>query len=405
MKRYPLARTIIAAILICASTSSSKAQQTAPVHAYFRSLPLQGGGDVPAAASAVAAASVTALPLWSYSATASRDRKSYQGMMVGRSPFFHGARTTSINTIVVPVKVTVKDASNDTMVFDPTQSDPACLPNGTVTATGLVQQSPIFKPSNFTMNGVDEEDTQYVDAFQRANFFDAVNPTGNSYHALLNLTKTVPVVSVTMNSPDGAIADGLCGKVGVIDLNVFNPMVKSTILPQLASQGVGPATLPVLVFYNVVLTEGPPDQVNPFGTPGCCVLGFHSGTGSLQSPQLYSVANYDTSGVFTNDGSPLDTATLSHEIGELFDDPLVNNATPAWGNIGQVTGCQQNLEVGDPLSGTFVPLVTMPNGVTYHLQELAFYSWFFGAPSIGAGGVFSDNGTPPFTGDAGPICH
>jgi hypothetical protein len=45
----------------------------------------------------------------------------------------------------------------------------------------------------------------------------------------------------------------------------------------------------------------------------------------------------------------------------------------------------------------------MPNGVTYHLQELAFYSWFFGTPSIGVGSVFSNNGT--FATDAGVICH
>jgi len=33
-------------------------------------------------------------------------------------------------------------------------------------------------------------------------------------------------------------------------------------------------------------------------------------------------------------------------------------------------------------------------GVTYTLQELAFYSWFLGSsPSLGAGGKYSDNGT------------
>jgi hypothetical protein len=62
-----------------------------------------------------------------------------------------------------------------------------------------------------------------------------------------------------------------------------------------------------------------------------------------------------------------------------------------------------NLEVGDPLTGIYIPTVTMPNGFTYHLQELAFFSWFYGAPSIGSGGLFSDNGT--FKTDAGPVCQ
>jgi hypothetical protein len=81
-----------------------------------------------------------------------------------------------------------------------------------------------------------------------------------------------------------------------------------------------------------------------------------------------------------------------------MDDPLTTNATPAWGKVGQVVGCQGNLEVGDPLSGTLYP------SYTYHLQELAFFSWFFRQPSpFGAGGPFSNNGT--FTSDAGPVCQ
>jgi hypothetical protein len=67
--------------------------------------------------------------------------------------------------------------------------------------------------------------------------------------------------------------------------------------------------------------------------------------------------------------------------------------------------CQNNLEVGDPLSPNY-PTPTNPiqvtnnsTGVTYTLQELAFYSWFLGSnPSLGAGGMYSDNGT--FTGFA-----
>jgi hypothetical protein len=52
--------------------------------------------------------------------------------------------------------------------------------------------------------------------------------------------------------------------------------------------------------------------------------------------------------------------------------------------------------------------ITMPNGFTYHLQELAFFSWFFGAPSVAVNGwfsnynTFSDQGGTPL--DAGPRC-
>jgi hypothetical protein len=94
---------------------------------------------------------------------------------------------------------------------------------------------------------------------------------------------------------------------------------------------------------------------------------------------------------------------MAHEIGEWMDDPFANNPTPPWGHIGQVAFCQNNLEVGDPLTGTGAPPIVMPNGFTYHLQELAFFSWFYGAPSIGIHGWFSNNGT--FLTDAGLPCQ
>jgi hypothetical protein len=110
--------------------------------------------------------------------------------------------------------------------------------------------------------------------------------------------------------------------------------------------------------------------------------------------------DFDTTGVFGS--TVFDTSVSAHEVAEWMNDPFGNNPVPPWGHIGQQTGCQNNLEVGDPLTGTNIPTVTMPNGYAYHLQELAFFSWFFGAPSIAVNGWFSDNNT--FTADAGPPC-
>jgi hypothetical protein len=170
--------------------------------------------------------------------------------------------------------------------------------------------------------------------------------------------------------------------------------VRNTLISRLASQGVGTTVLPIIILGNVVLGD-PGDSL----TSNCCVIGYHGAYGS--PVQTYALSDYDSTGIFLG---LADVSALSHEIGEWEDDPLGNNPTPAWGHVGQVSGCQNNLEVGDPLSGTLFPPVSMPNGITYHTQELAFFSWFYRqSPSLGAGGLYSDNGT--FGADAGAVCQ
>jgi len=211
------------------------------------------------------------------------------------------------------------------------------------------------------------------------------------------LSPVTTLAAVTVNVPAGSgttNTSGGCGKIGVMDIIWWQPHVEGTIIPSLAAQGVNPTALPIFLFYNVVMTQGTPT----LGGSTCCILGYHTATAQIQT---YSVSDFDTTTLFGPATSAI--AATSHEVGEWMDDPLGNNLTPVYGHIGQVTGCQNALENGDPLSGTFMPPVAMPNGVSYTPQELAFYSWFFRqSPSIGVNGWYSDNGT--FTTSAGPLC-
>jgi hypothetical protein len=137
----------------------------------------------------------------------------------------------------------------------------------------------------------------------------------------------------------------------------------------------------VFLFDNVVMY----DTV----VANCCVLGYHNAYTVGGKLQTYSNAMYDNSGDFSGSG---DISALSHEIGEWQNDPNTVNPTKPWGNIGQVTGCQNNLEVGDPLSGTV--FTDTLNGKAYHPQELAFSSWFYHqSPSQNVNGWFSNQGT------------
>jgi hypothetical protein len=330
-------------------------------------------------------ASGMSIPLWSYGVTG-YDNNSYTGVMVGRSPLAHGHRATTVPTFVIPIIFTLADTGT---VFDATAPDP-CAPQG-LSVLDVLLGSPIFGSSPFTLNGVSVGTTQYLDAFQRGNFWSDVN--GTPYHTLFSSTPTtLPAVKLTVPVANGSTVDGtqagFCGPYAQVDVNWFDNLLETSIIPSLASQGVGPTNFPQFIFDSVVFyLNGDPSQ--------CCALGYHNAYLSNGVFQTYSANGYDTSGVFGQD-----TSVLSHEVAEWMDDPLGSNPVPAWGAEGQVPAgsCQNTLEVGDPLSPNLdTPTnpfsVTMPNNVTYTLQELAFFSWFYGGPSIASGGLYSDNGT------------
>ena len=153
-------------------------------------------------------------------------------------------------------------------------------------------------------------------------------------------------------------------------------------LPSLKSQGVNSSTFPFFLVHNAVEYVGTASN--------CCVLGYHSAFNPSGGVQTYGIGDYDNSGTF---GAAFqDVTAMSHEVAEWQNDPSGVNPTPAWGHTGQVTNCQKNLEVGDPLTGN-VYNVNL-NGFTYHPQELAFFSWFYHqTPSLGVNGWYSDQGT------------
>jgi hypothetical protein len=341
-----------------------------PVGVNFQRTISHNSGIDPASNPAAMGAAIdgAAIPLTNYTDMAS-DGNTYSGVLVGTSPFDGSGATTTVTSPIIPVVIQA-NLGGVPYTSDPTAPD-LCLPSGS--DVDLVTNSPIFGSTDYMMNGVDVGNTQYVDAHQRASFWSTVN--GTDYHLLLQPTVTGSQ-SFNTFTQGYYVPPASCGAYNLFfEITEFDSWVTQVALP---AAGVDPTQFPILLLQNVSLYIG---NIN-----NCCVLGYHN---ALDSFQTYSPSNVDTSGFFG--GADIDT--LSHEVGEWANDPLGNNATPSWGNIGQVTGCQANLEVGDPLSGTQFPAVTM-NGVDYHPQELAHFSWFFGDnPSLAAGGVYSNNGT------------
>ena len=396
LSRRVLMVSFCAAVLFAGLTSAQQIQ----LKAYTSWAPAtDANGHAIGAAEAAASSD---LKTFTYTVTSTRDGNSYTGAMVGQDPFGSDLSTTSINTVVIPVilitnsiavKITngmVITTKPGVTVFDPTAAD-ACLTGPNDVPLTLMEQSPIFQPQTFDFGDTAVGTTQYIDAFQRGNFWKFV--CGSGYHTLLSPQVSSPV-TVNLPGDQGLAIGGPCGLLAIVNYNVLFHQIFNQLL---ATSGVNSSQFPIFLFYNTVMAAGSSGNLKR-----CCILGFHAAV--TQNPgkrvQTYAFIDFDTSGVFGPNVS--DTVVAAHEVGEWMDDPFGNNPTPAWGHVGQVAGCQNNLEVGDPLSGTNFPTVMGGNGFPYHLQELAFFSWFYGAPSIAVNGWFSNNNT--FKGDAGPVC-
>ena len=410
-----------AAIALCASAprlvgqNQGEAQtNVGRLKAYSWVKPAPKQSDIAAMKNLMATKPSETLPLWTFSVQSTRDNNNYTGVMVGRNPTIRGKGhgSASVPTFIVPLIIITHEigtnvdfnTGNITTVlgdttFDPTVADDACLASPNDVPLTLVQQSPILQSATFHFGGTNVGTTQYIDAFQRANFW-AVNHH-NTYHVLLDPVRTLAPVVIDVPAANGlgltTTALGqppFCAPLGVVDFDWFDAYIDQVVLPELAAQGVNPANFPIFLVHNLVWAFPPIN--NGFN---CCVQGYHGTTGL--PIQTYSPVDFESTGVFGSGAE--DTNVMAHEVGEWMNDPFGNNPTPPWGHIGQQPGCQGNYEVGDPLSDTNVGPVVMPNGFTYHLQELAFFSWFYGAPSIGVNGWFSNNGT--FLTDAGPPCQ
>ena len=175
---------------------------------------------------------------------------------------------------------------------------------------------------------------------------------------------------------------------------MLDSLISGTFIPNLQfSKVISPTQLAVFLVKNIKASDATPPSSSV-----CCVEGAHSATGSPS--QTYLWANYDTS-----DPTSVrhDIRMLSHELAEWLMDPRGDNSTPAWKDP-QTGSCASKLEVGDPMHNAPLPPAIVMSGYSYHVQELAFFSWFFNGPSVasyGAGGSFTSNGT--FSGPA-PAC-
>jgi hypothetical protein len=348
----------------------------------------------------------TTVPYWTTSITSPLDHKTYTVSMVGSSPYDPHPSNTNVTYVPATVRIHL-----DGFVLDPTAPSSCDVQS----PARRFFNSPIFRPvSTIISNGVNVSNVpggvQLLSAFQRANFWNAVHDTSYGVTLIPSRLDTI-VVDWYPTDPQDYIAGvhDNCGHViplAVVNINEFNDELLA-----IAAAYAKPSQVPITLANDVAIYVGN-------NTNNCCVLGYHNAVPVPGGTQLYAVgAYYDTTHVFGPGFA--DTTVWSHELGELIDDPFVqsipgvpggtsNDLTPPWGHTGQVSGCQNNLEVGDPLSpgeiGNFPNYgVAGVGGFIYHYQDLAFHDWFYrtASTSTGGSGSFKDN----LAGGGQGVCH
>ena len=273
--------------------------------------------------------------------------------MVGSDPATSNT-DTHIKIVLIPVIAVYGPTNGNTTL------DPSAKGTGGKGQKSVMQQlalSPIFdNGADFKSGAIDCGQAQYVDAFQRCNFWGHVS-TNTGYHTILDLVKIKGVKPLTVNvsSSQGKIEANPFGpgNVGLLNFSTLDSQ-EIAYLTAHASK-ITPDIFPFFISYDVYLTSG-----------GCCIGGYHTARGQ----QTYGYTTYvDSQGAFSED-----IDAVSHEIAEWYDDPFTNNHV----------NCQDNsiLEVGDPLEGlpNYGTFTVKLNKFTWHPQSLAMMP-YFGAPT------------------------
>lgn len=314
----------------------------------------------------------------------------YPYTMVGTNPSL-GSATTEVPTVLIPLRFVFADGS----VFD-ANTDPVDGQN----VIPAILNSPVFQPHSFVLGGTSVGQTQYGDAFQRANFWNYVSAGSPDYHVLLGQPNVLSSQTINVPADKGSYAFDQYTNTTIpaIEFQFLAGEVR-TLIDRL---DIKPQTLPIFVSGRVVEGSG---------------FAFHDAYTTFSGDravgaQTYIVTSYSEQGVFG--GGVSDIAPLTHEINEWLDDPFINNNTPGWeipfnpnlyGNGRCMSAIfEDELEVADPLAFFRLSIPVPTNSYTYHLADAVFLDFFTrSTPSHSVNGRYSffnvaRTATPPCTG-------
>jgi len=278
--------------------------------------------------------------------------KTFPFNVVGANPKAGGS--TNIPTQLKPVTLLFEG-------YEDEKGNPIVLSPASIMAN--VSNSPNFRPAQYTTGF-----TQFADAVQRAQFYNAMAP---EWHTILQTPQLLkPLIMVVPKNSARVFRNRNTGELyAVVDTAFFVSQLNTLV--QMENLRID--ALPIILTRNVMLSPGA-------DVKQCCVLGFHTAfdAGQLNDTQMVQTlvwASWIDQGILGP--GVADVTAMSHEISEWVNDPFGTNLVPAWQYPNAALGCQNNLETGDPLA-------TLPNagfpvnieGFTYHPQNQVLLPWF-----------------------------
>jgi len=348
------------------------------------------------------------IPHFTFRYTDPTNGATYPITMVGSDPR-SGNTSTTVKTVIVPLKLNFVAAGQDTSAIDALyypgfHATPLTQSFDGTRRVADVLASPIFRNNTYPTD-MGGDTAQYGDAFMRAQF----GKIGTGYHVTLQNVKTYPTQTIDVPASKGvaynraaAASAGKEATAGIADDKWFSARLQNL----LNSLQIDATTVPIFLTDNVMLYSGTYDN--------CCTIGYHGagmpighGAGSANGkgnnpvqtfiyaawskPGTYSGFYSDYSGTWSYPRPTrgiADIHALSHEVAEWLDDPYVNNAVQPWLTpTAPQYGCTGVLETGDPVVGVWFPLAgnTTADGYNYygeyHPEDEVFAQWF------GRGGV------------------
>jgi hypothetical protein len=297
-----------------------------------------------------------------FSSSFSFGGKVFPYTMLGNPPA--SGRSSKLRSVIVPLRVNFVFFEND-MTFDPK------------VAVANILQSPIFNDAKYPT-----ESGQFADVFQRTTFWNRMDPQ-RRWHTRLAAPRVAKTIDIQVEPDIGELMEITPGSgqfIGNMRIGAMDALIHTII--QLTD--IQPDEVPIFVTQNVF--------ADALGFHDAFALPCSDGTENLQTLIYSSWLDGKVVGDIFGDVS-----TLSHEVGEWYDDPFVNNFVPVWDYPPNNEVCSDNpfLEVGDPQGNgpDFEAFPNFPvklNGFDYHVQNLVMLPWFaHESPSTALNGAYS----------------